>query len=102
MDAEPMQELTLEHQILQELKSLDGKVEGIDRKQELLNVELMGREGAPEHGRLPRLEVGFEEHEKRIKRLENAYFIAGVVVGAMGMKMLAPLADVMIGILKAH
>jgi hypothetical protein len=94
--------MNVEQMVLAELQSLNGKLAGIQQGQELLKVELLGREGAPEHGRLPKVEAGISDHEKRITRLEKAYFIAGVVVGAMGMKTLAPLAGVLVEVLKGH
>jgi hypothetical protein len=83
-----MTELSLQQQLLNELREL--------------KVELVGREGEPQHGRLPRLEASSEDHEKRIARLERAYFVVGVCVGAMGMKLLGPLGAVLFDMVKGR
>ena len=75
----PTVEMTVEQQILSELR--------------LLKNELLGREGAEEHGRLPRVERAQEatskDHETRLSSLEDdrirwkAYAVAAAFLGSM-------------------
>lgn len=99
---EHAQGLSFEQQLLTELREVNERIGEIQQDQKSLKVELLGREGAEEHGRMTKVENIAEDHEERIKRLEKAYFVAGIVVGSMGMKVLAPLVEALTSVLKVH
>jgi hypothetical protein len=81
-------EITLEQRILGELGSLKHSVEKIDRNQEKMSIRLLGGvDGDTQYGRLPMVERRSDDHEDRIKSLENdhirwkAYAAAAALIG---------------------
>ena len=92
---EPTQELTLEQQILGELR--------------MLRVELLGSvDGDTTHGRLPRVETTSADHEARIKVLENdkirwkAYAAASAAIGGFMGGAIVTVVEVVMEFLRKH
>jgi hypothetical protein len=85
-----MVEVTVEQQILGEIRGLGKSVDKIERNQELMSVKLLGGlDEDTKHGRLPIVETKVDDHDSRIESLEldrvrwKAYAIAAAAIGGV-------------------
>lgn len=85
-----MVEVTVEQQILGEIRGLGKSVDKIERNQEMMSIKLLGGlDEDTKHGRLPIVETKVEDHGVRIELLERnlirwkAYALAAAAIGGV-------------------
>jgi hypothetical protein len=109
LEVQPVQETTLQQQILGELGLLNKQVIKIDHNQQLLSVALLGSiDGDTKHGRLPIVEQRVDDHAARLESLEQdrlrwniAVRTASAIAGSVG-ALVGSIATLVVNLLTKH
>jgi hypothetical protein len=109
LEVGPVQETTLQQQILGELGKLSNQVVKVVHGQELLSVQLLGSvDGDTKHGRLPIVEQRVDNHAARLTSLEAdrirwnaAVRTASAIAGSVG-ALVGSVATLVVNLLTKH